>query len=237
MITAHATCDTKSTSHALAFAGQDFFIIGEAGLYWQSQATLIVADLHLEKGSSYARRGQMIPPYDSVDTLEKLSAAAHQCRPRRIICLGDSFHDGGGEARLADGAAELLMAMTRAYEWIWITGNHDPHVSSRWGGSQAIEWTAEGVKLRHDANIKCANPEITGHYHPKVRVLARGKTQSRRCFVIKGTKMVMPAFGSYTGGMDAIEVARLIQPHPIVRGAPAGDAIVGHRSGISRFPL
>jgi DNA ligase-associated metallophosphoesterase len=194
-------------TRSFSFGHQIFEVAGDAALYWPQHRTLLVADLHLEKASAYAAGGQMLPPYDSLSTLEELKALATAFDTQTIICLGDNFHDDGGEARLSGKAAELLRQMTKEFDWKWITGNHDPHIAARWGGEAILEFVASGIVLRHEADPMDANPEISGHFHPKYRALMRKRMVSRRCFVQTANKLIMPAFGALTGGMDAADAA------------------------------
>ncbi|MEH6827623.1 ligase-associated DNA damage response endonuclease PdeM [Parasphingorhabdus sp.] len=215
----------------LLFAHHRFDIVAPAALYWPAKNALLVADLHLEKASFYARQGQMLPPYDSQATLEELADLVAITGATTVFCLGDNYHDGGGEARLEPEAARQLTAMTAALEWIWITGNHDRDVAGRWGGSVVDEWTGEGLALRHEATANSHLPEISGHYHPKIRIAVRGRHVSRRCFVRGRNHLILPAFGSLTGGMAAHDPAI-----EACVGGPA-EAIIGLKEKPVRFPL
>lgn len=215
----------------LLFAHHRFAIVAPAALFWLQKNALLVADLHLEKASFYARQGQMLPPYDSQATLAELAELVRKTGATTVFCLGDNYHDGGGEARLEPEAARQLSAMTTALDWIWITGNHDRDVAGLWGGSVVDEWTGEGLALRHEATAGSILPEISGHYHPKVRIAVRGRHVSRRCFVRGPHHLILPAFGSLTGGMAAHD--------PVIEacvGGPA-DAIIGLKDKPVCFPL
>jgi uncharacterized protein len=194
-------------SAALHFAGADFVVAGEAALFWPKHAALLVADLHLEKASSYAAGGQMLPPYDSRATLEELAGLAARCGAKSVWCLGDNFHDDGGEARLESQAADLLRRLTGELDWRWIVGNHDPGLAANWGGRVFDEMLVDGIKLRHEAEPADRQPEISGHFHPKLRQQLRGRMVSRRCFVRGRSKLILPAFGALTGGLDADDAA------------------------------
>lgn len=180
-------------------------------LFQPDEATLIVADLHLEKGSHFARRGQFLPPYDTRATLEKLARAIRRFRPRRIICLGDSFHDDQAGERIAPSDRDSLRRLVAAQPWTWILGNHDPAVPSDVGGETAMSVTVAALQLRHEPAPAPAIGEICGHLHPKASVSARGQRLSAPCFVTDGHRLVMPAFGAYAGGLDVLDpaIARL----------------------------
>lgn len=215
------------------FGGEQFAIAGDAALYWPARQALLVSDLHLEKASSYAARsGQMLPPYDSMATLHDLTKLIATHDVRSVYCLGDNFHDDEGEARLASAASELLRELTARLDWIWITGNHDRELSGRWGGTAHDELAVGPVMLRHEAEADCDTPEISGHFHPKYRFQHRGRNVSRRCFVMSETKIIMPAFGALTGGMDAAHKA-IFQ----ACGDTALTALVPTEGRLARFPL
>ena len=167
----------------------------------------MVADLHLEKASSYAAGGQMLPPYDSRATLEELAGLVARVDARAVWCLGDNFHDDGGEERLESQAAELLRRLTGELDWCWIVGNHDPGLAANWGGRVFDEMAVDGIMLRHEAEPTDGHPEISGHFHPKLRQQLRGRMVSRRCFVRGASKLIMPAFGALTGGLGADDAA------------------------------
>lgn len=217
------------------FGGQRFRVVGDAALFWPAQSVLLVADLHLEKASAYAAGGQFLPPYDSLSTLEELAALTSSCAVTSVICLGDNFHDDGGERRLGGAAAALLRHLTSRFDWTWITGNHDPHLSGRWGGTSVLELNAEGIFLRHEADPADGAPEISGHFHPKYRAVMRRRMVSRRCFVQTESKIIMPAFGALTGGMDAADMA-IRQACGLAKHEPMA-ALVPVKSGLARFAL
>lgn len=215
----------------LSFTHHRFQVVAPAALFWPSKKALLVADLHLEKASFYARQGQMLPPYDSHATLEELEQLVIQTGANQVFCLGDNYHDDAGEARLENAAAQLLQRLTNAVKWIWISGNHDRDVSGLWGGSVQSEWIGEGIALRHEATPQTMVPEISGHFHPKIRVPVRGRHVSRRCFIRGQKHLIMPAFGALTGGLTA--------HHPAIEQAVGGpaDALVGLEQKLLRFPL
>jgi DNA ligase-associated metallophosphoesterase len=173
--------------------------------FWESERLLIVSDLHLEKGSSYAARGVLLPPYDTVATLSRLSAVIARHDPRSVIALGDSFHDRKAHERLSAGDREAVTALQARRDWVWISGNHDPALPSDLGGVVASEVAIGGIAFRHEPTG--AAGEIAGHLHPKARVTTRGRTMERRCFASDGMRAVMPAFGAYTGGLSIRDAA------------------------------
>lgn len=221
--------------HPLQFAKHEFTVIGDAALYWPEYRALIVADLHLEKASSYAVTGQMLPPYDSHATLSAMDGLIHACGATHIICLGDNFHDSGGEERLCGDAARLLRDLTSRHRWSWITGNHDPALQALWGGETWPEMACGGIMLRHEAAPDWPGYEISGHFHPKWRVNNGQRSVTRRCFTISQRKIIMPAFGVLTGGMDAGEAARIAEPGLTYRGG--GEALIALPQKLTRFAL
>jgi uncharacterized protein len=174
-------------------------------LFWQEQRLLVVSDLHLEKGSSYARRGVLLPPYDTVATLSRLAAVIARHDPRMVIALGDSFHDRDAHQRLSASDRDALSALQARRDWIWISGNHDPALPSNLGGTVANEVAIGAIIFRHEPTG--AAGEIAGHLHPKARVATRGRSMERRCFACDGERAVMPAFGAYTGGLSIRDIA------------------------------
>jgi DNA ligase-associated metallophosphoesterase len=211
----------------LSFGGQQFLASASGTLFWPAEGALLVADLHLEKASWFARLGQFLPPYDSHATLTELAGEVAACGATRLYCLGDSFHDRFGCDRLPVPARELLLSLTARLDWIWIIGNHDPGFADHCGGRLADEDEAGGIVLRHEAVAADLRPEISGHFHPKLRVNLRGRNVSRRCFVASPLKLILPAYGSLTGGLDAHhpEIARKTGPGAIAL-VPAADRLL-----------
>jgi DNA ligase-associated metallophosphoesterase len=214
-----------------SFAGETFEATSEGALFWRTRRALLVADLHLEKASWFARLGQFLPPYDSHATLTALAGEIGRTGATRLYCLGDSFHDRFGCERLPANARELLSQLTSSLDWTWIIGNHDPGFADHCGGRIEDEVEIGGVVLRHEAVRDETRPEISGHFHPKLRVNLKGRHVSRRCFVAAPTKIIMPAFGSLTGGLDA--------HHPEILGSVGGKAaaLVPISDRLLRFPL
>jgi uncharacterized protein len=188
--------------------GVELLAAPDGALVWPDERTLVVADLHLEKGSSFASRGVMLPPYDTRATLERLARAAEHHDARRIVCLGDSFHDGEAAARLDVADTASLTALARVVELIWIAGNHDPMPPTGLGGRVVEgELRLGPLTLRHIAAPLFAQGEISGHFHPKASIDVRGRRLSGRCFVLDRHRLVLPAFGAYAGGLDVFEPA------------------------------
>ena len=214
-----------------SFAGQELMALPQGALFWPSRRALVVADLHLEKASWFARLGQMLPPYDSIATLSDLTALAASTGACEVWCLGDSFHDRHGCDRLPERARSMLIALTGSTDWTWITGNHDVGFVDHCGGTILDEAVVNGLVLRHEADPGETRPELSGHFHPKLRITQRGRQVSRRCFIATERKLVLPAFGALTGGLDV--------DHPeIVRAVgPKAHALVPVADRMLRFPV
>lgn len=208
-------------------------MLRSGAVFWPRENALLVADLHLEKGSFFARFGQMLPPYDSRETLERVALAVRESGARRVLCLGDSFHDAGGAERLEPHAAGMLSALTRATDWVWITGNHDEGAQPAEGGAMVRELNIGGIALRHQAHAGEAGLELSGHFHPKLRLTVRGRHIVRPCAVASDNRLVLPAFGAFTGGMDAADPAILAALQP----ARAIRALVPTRERLVQVPL
>lgn len=192
-----------------------------AALWWPQEEALIVADLHLEKGSWFAERGQMLPPYDSAATIKRLAQLAELWNARALYCLGDNFHDDAGVARLSDAAAMALHDLASRLQIHWIVGNHDSGMSGPTGGLVHKEIKVRGLHMRHIAHAIPSEPELSGHYHPKMRTRLHDRVVSRPCFVMNDQKLILPAFGAYTGGLD-------IQDEAIRSHFPAGMVAMVH---------
>jgi hypothetical protein len=183
--------------------GEAEALLRATGALWLAAArTLVVADLHFEKGSAYAARGQMLPPYDTGETLRRLAAEVEALQPAAIVFLGDSFHDGEGEARMATGYAEALVALSRGRSLVWVVGNHDADGPSDLPGEVVDDVRLEGLTLRHEPRAGPQAGEAAGHLHPCARVTGPGRTVRRPCFVTDGQRIVLPAFGAYAGGLN-----------------------------------
>jgi len=168
----------------------------------KAHSTLIFADLHLEKGSSYARSRQFLPPYDTADTLARMARAIARHKPARVIALGDSFHDGQAGERVAHQDRVLLESLGTSTHFTWITGNHDPHPPAWLAGEVVESLRLGGLLLRHEPLDAFEPGEVAGHLHPCARVAKWGRSVRRRCFVSDGLRLILPSFGAYTGGLD-----------------------------------
>ena len=170
--------------------------------WWPVERTLIFSDIHFEKGSSLARRGALLPPYDTRTTLRRMTGLIDRYAPSRVIALGDSFHDREAADRLDPDDRALLMAQVARTGWIWIEGNHDPEPPAWLGGTVREEIAIGGLVFRHEPSATPQPGEIAGHLHPCATVSLRGRSLRRKCFASDGTRLVMPAFGAYAGGLD-----------------------------------
>jgi DNA ligase-associated metallophosphoesterase len=186
----------------IAVAGTMLVADCAGALYWPEEGALVVADLHLEKGSSFAKRGMLLPPYDTAATLAALARLIAYYAPRLVIALGDSFHDGGGPERLLAGDRAAIGRLQHGRDWIWIAGNHDPDPADHIGGRFAASVALGALTFRHEPTHGAADGEIAGHLHPSARVSQRGRCVTRKCFAADGRRMVMPAFGAYAGGLN-----------------------------------
>jgi DNA ligase-associated metallophosphoesterase len=179
----------------------------EGALWIDAARTLIVSDLHLEKGSSFAVRGQMLPPYDTHAALQKLAQLVESLSPDIVVSLGDAFHDGGGPARMAERDRALLEGLIARCDWIWVEGNHDGRSAETLGGAVRDVLHVGALVLRHEPTKGAASGEIAGHLHPCAKVAGRGRSVRRRCFATDGARIVMPAFGAFTGGLNVCDEA------------------------------
>jgi hypothetical protein len=182
--------------------GESLVLDISGAAWWPSRRTLIFADLHFEKGSSYARGGQFLPPYDTHATLLRMRHAVARRGPARIVALGDSFHDPHAAERLSGEAREMLAGMAQTAQFIWIAGNHDPRPPAWLGGEIRAEWREAGLVFRHEPSSGTAPGEVAGHLHPCARVSKWGRFVRRRCFAADGNRLLLPSFGAYTGGLD-----------------------------------
>lgn len=194
-------------SEAIVIAGERVVCDPRGVLYMPDMELLVVSDLHLEKGSSLARRGALLPPYDTAATLFRLHEVIADYAPRRIISLGDSFHDGEGAARLPEIFRVRLEVLMEGRDWYWVAGNHDPQPPDGISGRTVQEIAIGGLTFRHEPSAHPVEGEIAGHLHPCARIVQRGRSVRRRCFASDGGRVVMPAFGAYTGSLNVLDRA------------------------------
>ena len=209
-----------SKTQRIALGGLEAVPDLSGALFIPALSTLIVADLHLEKASSLARRGAHLPPYDTRATLTQLGQVLAGCKPERLIFLGDSFHDGAAGERIAPADVAALAALTAGREVIWIAGNHDPAPPLLTGGQVAQSLAIGAVVLRHEPTALVAEQyEIAGHLHPAAAITQRGRRLRCKCFIANAHRLLLPAFGSFTGGLDVMSA-------PIAALYPARDYAV-----------
>jgi DNA ligase-associated metallophosphoesterase len=187
----------------IAVAGVVLEALPAGALWWADERLLVVADLHLEKGSALARRGQLVPPYDTTETLARLGRLIGRYSPRAVISLGDGFHDGGGAAGLSRPDREHLAFLQAGRDWIWIAGNHDPRPQPI-AGDHLPALGVGPLFFRHEPAKGPARGELAGHLHPSARVAGQGRSVRRRCFAADGHRMILPAFGAYAGGLNVL---------------------------------
>ena len=197
--------DPQTETH-LCVAGEMLTPLPSGALWWPAERVLVVSDLHLEKGSSYAKRGQMLPPYDTGATLQLVEQACAALRPETVISLGDSFHDRSAELRLSDGDTARICALTAAHDWVWVEGNHDPDPPAYLGGRANKTLRIGPLVFRHEPTG--ARGEIAGHLHPAAKVRSKaGRSVRKRCFVSDAERLIMPALGAFTGGLNVLDRA------------------------------
>jgi len=193
----------------ISFAGETVMLDPAGILFFESLGALVVSDLHLEKGSSFARRRQFLPPYDTTATLARLMTLVEKYDPSIIISLGDSFHDDDASHRLDAHSIETIFAMTKNRNMVWVTGNHDPSAPDHLPGDCVTEIALGRIMLRHIPLASEAGFEIAGHFHPCASIQSRGKRVRRPCFASDGKRMIMPSFGVLTGGLHLANPAFL----------------------------
>ena len=183
-------------------AGAEVVLRPSGALWLERERALVLADVHFEKGSSYAARGQMLPPYDTREALRRLALEVEALHPRSLVMLGDAFHDCEAEDRICREDAETLIAIAAGRSLVWVVGNHDPLPPQTLPGEPAEELRLGGLVLRHEPTIGAEAGETAGHLHPCARVVAGGRSVRRRCFVTDAERLILPAFGAYAGGLS-----------------------------------
>ncbi len=208
--------NNSTTGYPFTLAGQTLVALGSGALWWPDQRLLCVSDLHLGKSERFARRGGApLPPYETRDTLLRLQADIDAFQPRTVVCLGDSFDDSGAAFALPEPERLWIARLQAGRRWIWIEGNHDPGPVDL-GGSHMAELPLPPLCFRHIAD-PAQSGEISGHYHPKASIRTRVRTVSRPCFLLDGDRVILPAFGTYTGGLRSSDaaLARLMRPEAL----------------------
>jgi len=195
-------------SQPLAVSGKAFVADMSGALYWPAEKMLIVADLHLGKGAAFAARGtQMLPPYDTRDTLLRLVRAIDAYDVETVVALGDSFHDKGSFELMDADDRKILDILQHERNWVWVSGNHDPEIAEQAGGKRADVLEIGGLMLRHEPQLGPVTHEIAGHLHPAAKVSLYGHGIRRPCFIGNSRRLILPAFGSYTGGLNVLDQA------------------------------
>jgi uncharacterized protein len=226
---ASASCGSLRT----LVAGTEAMFRPSGALWLHAHGVLVVADLHLEKGSSYARRGQMLPPYDTRETLCRLEAEIARLDPRVLVFLGDSFHDGAAEDRMDASDAARVAALAARRQLIWVIGNHDAEGPRSLPGERAAELQVANLLLRHEPGAGVRPGEVSGHLHPAAKVRSPRGAVRRRCFATDGERLILPAFGAYAGGLNVRDAAFAgLFARPLLAGALGRDRVhaIGWRS-------
>jgi hypothetical protein len=192
---------------AITVNGENVLLDASGAAFVVTHSTLIFADLHFEKGSSYARGRQFLPPYDTASTLLRMARTIARHKPAHVIALGDSFHDAGAADRLPPEQRDQLRMLGRTARFTWICGNHDPQLPGWLEGEVAERVRLGGLILRHEPHPTFETGEVAGHLHPCARVSKWGRSVRRRCFVSDGLRLILPSFGAYTGGLDVGDAA------------------------------
>ena len=221
-----ATPKPEGSVRTIAIAGELAVCDPRGALWFPDLDLLAVSDLHLEKGSAFARRGRMLPPYDTGATLEILAGVVARYRPKTVISLGDSFHDGRGAGEMPAIYRERLLRAMEGRDWIWVAGNHDPDAPADLPGTVADEVAIGALRFRHEPMYGAPAGEIAGHLHPGAVIVQRGRAVRRRCFATDGDRLIMPAFGAYTGTLNVLDRA--------YRGLFRWESFVAHMLGADR---
>jgi uncharacterized protein len=217
----------------LRILSADLALDHSGALWWPHERMLVIADMHLEKGSAFAARGQLLPPYDSAATLARLARLVARLRPKQLVALGDSFHDVRAGERMDPATAEALPALAASLDMVWIAGNHDPETPAWLPGERMPELALGPLTFRHEPRAAAAPGEVAGHLHPVARVVSERGRVRRRAFVTDGARLLLPAFGAYAGGLNLRDpaIARLFEKAAIVAHVCGGTRLyaVGER--------
>jgi uncharacterized protein len=204
---AAASASAGHAGLAVRLHGETLLLDPSGAIFAPASATVLIADLHFGKSQALAARGLFLPPYDSAETMARLKRVIDRHQPRRVICLGDSFHTDAVQAQLPQSFFDTLAALADGRDWVWITGNHDPGVGQNLpgqnlSGNAVAEMPLGAVTLRHIPQFVAGQPEIAGHLHPGARIVQRGRSLRRRCFAVSDDHIVLPAFGTLTGALN-----------------------------------
>ncbi len=241
------TDSDRTGIYSIDVQGVEILCDWRGAAYVPGHRLLIFSDLHFEKGSSFARRGSFVPPYDTHETLGRVARVVEDYNPSIVVCLGDNFHDDYGHDRIPDEIYEEILRVEEGRDWCWISGNHDPSAPTRLPGFFADELAIGGLAFRHEPHANSVPGEISGHLHPAARIFRRGRTVRRNCFACDGTRLIMPAFGAFTGSLNVLAPAyeslfdwsrmqalllgdRRIYPIPAAHLVPDRSCIVKERS-------
>lgn len=224
-----AETDEKNTNAAslAQVAGNTVFCDPSGAAYFEAAGILVVSDLHLEKGAAFARRGRLLPPYDTYATLKILQSVIRRYEPAMVISLGDNFHDRVGANLMPDDCRALIGDMVRGRDWFWITGNHDPNGVDGLPGTEADSLAISGLTFRHEPQPGLQDGEIAGHLHPAATLVRREKLVRRPCFATDGSRLIMPSFGVMTGSLDL--------SHSAFKGLFDREKLVAHMMGRDRI--
>ncbi|MDF2995425.1 MAG: metallophosphoesterase [Xanthobacteraceae bacterium] len=221
-----AFTEASERSDEIGLAGVRLVLDPAGALFWPDERLLVVADLHLEKGSAFAERGVPLPPYDTRATLTLLTTLVGRWRPRAVVALGDSLHDRRAAQRLGAVEQEALASLRQGRDFIWIAGNHDPEPAPQLGGIHAAELTIGPLMFRHEPAAGSVQGEVAGHFHPVARIVRRGRGIRRRCFAADEGRLVLPALGAYAGGLNVRDPAL----EALFAGAYAAHLVGGART-------
>jgi len=217
------TTDEQPLAPFFSLGGLTLIPDPSGALYAPDEQLLVVADLHFEKGSAFAKRGSLLPPYDTRETLRRLKLVVDRLIPKTVIALGDTWHDGGGHVRMDAEDIENFALLRQGIDWVFIAGNHDPEPPRDLGASVAYETSLKGVLFCHEPSVQSHQPQISGHLHPAAKVRGSGRAVRRKCFLTSDTRCILPAFGAYAGGLNVLDPAF----SPFFQRAPFTTHVLG----------
>ena len=232
-----ATAKARAQAIEIGLTGETVICDRSGALWLPADRTLVVSDLHLEKGSSFARRGMLLPPYDTLVTLRLLDEAVPRYDPAIVVSLGDAFHDEEAAARMPPLWRDMLLGIMAGRDWIWVAGNHDPSRPAGLPGESLSEVAVGVLSFRHEPSRTKAAGEVAGHLHPGGRIVRRGRSVRRACFITDGDRLILPAFGAYTGALNVLDRAfhGLFRKERLL-ALMLGDACLYPIAGAALFP-